>query len=43
MEPESLLLSSHQPSNDPYPEPDQTSYLSKIHRNIVLLPTSWSS
>jgi hypothetical protein len=43
MESEGSLSCSYKPTNDPYPEPDQSpSYLSKSHHNIILSPTSWS-
>jgi hypothetical protein len=50
MEPEGLISCSPERSTGPYPEPYQSntlhaipSYLSKIHINIVLPPTSRSS
>jgi hypothetical protein len=50
MGPEGSLPCSQEPSTSHYPEPDQSnpihtipSYLSKIHFNIIHLPTSWSS
>jgi hypothetical protein len=48
MEPEGSLPPSQEPSTSLYPEPDRFNlyhplYLSKIHFNIVHLPTSWSS
>jgi hypothetical protein len=48
MEPEGSLTCSHEPCINPYPKPDQSTpnysfYLSKIHFNIILPPTSWFS
>jgi hypothetical protein len=47
MEPEGSLPCSQEPTTGPHPEPDQSNpyhpILSKIHFNIVHLPTSWSS